>query len=185
MLEVGDLFITDEGLLVTVEGVEDTGRVETVYNFLVEDFHTYFVSATEEGVSVSAHNAGQYGDTRTNSKGQRQILLPSKGGTGPLRWQNLPLRRRQVPVGLGIMLAAMHQIKFLQETRELQGIHVDDLGRQHPWHAHYDQHGRLIARTDWDPRNIPGIPPVHHHTYQWTRGGRIETGSHIPGQYIP
>ncbi len=52
MLEVGDLFITDAGLLVTVEGVEDTGRVETVYNFLVEDFHTYFVSATEDGVSV-------------------------------------------------------------------------------------------------------------------------------------
>ncbi len=52
MLEVGDLFLTDDGLLVTVEGVEDTGRVETVYNFLVEDFHTYFVSATEEGASV-------------------------------------------------------------------------------------------------------------------------------------
>ncbi len=54
MLEVGDLFITDEGKLFTVEGVEDTGRVETVYNFLVEDFHTYFVSATEDGVSVWA-----------------------------------------------------------------------------------------------------------------------------------
>ncbi len=57
MLEVGDLLLTNEGLLVTVEGVEDTGRVETVYNFLVEDFHTYFVSATQEGASVSAHNS--------------------------------------------------------------------------------------------------------------------------------
>ncbi len=67
MLEVGDLFITDDGLLVTVEGVADTGRVETVYNFLVEDFHTYFVSETAEGVSVWVHNTQVYHGTDTDS----------------------------------------------------------------------------------------------------------------------
>ena len=69
--------------------------------------------------------------------------------------------------------------------RVLEGIHLDDLGRQHPWRAHYDEFGRLISRTNWDPRNLPGIPPVHYHTYKWTRGGIIETGSHIPGEYVP
>ncbi len=55
LLEVGNLLVTDEGTLVRVEGVEDSGKVETVYNFLVADYHTYFVSATEAGESVWAH----------------------------------------------------------------------------------------------------------------------------------
>ena len=41
---------------VTVERVEDTGRVETVYNIEVEDDHTYFVGADGWGFSVWAHN---------------------------------------------------------------------------------------------------------------------------------
>jgi hypothetical protein len=56
-LKVGDLLLTDEGTLERVEGVEDSGKVETVYNFLVADYHTYFVSATERGASIWAHNA--------------------------------------------------------------------------------------------------------------------------------
>jgi len=32
--------------------------VETVYNWRVAEHHTYFVSATEEGASIWAHNAG-------------------------------------------------------------------------------------------------------------------------------
>ncbi|HEY1190682.1 MAG TPA: polymorphic toxin-type HINT domain-containing protein, partial [Gemmata sp.] len=42
---------------VKVEGIEDTGRIDTVYNLEVEDDHTYFVGCDEWGFSVWAHNA--------------------------------------------------------------------------------------------------------------------------------
>ena len=35
----------------------DTGSWETVYNFRIADFHTYFVGCDEWGFSVWAHNA--------------------------------------------------------------------------------------------------------------------------------
>lgn len=41
---------------VTVESVENTGRIETVYNLEVEGDHTYFVGASEWGFPVWAHN---------------------------------------------------------------------------------------------------------------------------------
>src|SRR6266498_106038 len=58
MLEIGDLLQLRSGEWAPVEGVADSGRVETVYNFEIEDYHTYFVSATQEAGSVWAHNAG-------------------------------------------------------------------------------------------------------------------------------
>ena len=88
-------------------------------------------------------------------------------------------------IGIGQRAIGEAPNQVLPGVKVLDGLHLDDLGRLHPWRAHYDQFGRLIARTDWDPRDLPGIPFVHHHTYQWTRGGRIETGAHIPGEYLP
>jgi hypothetical protein len=55
-LKPGDQIRTMDGW-VTVEAVEDTGRIETVYNLEVEDDHTYFVGTDEWGFSVWAHNA--------------------------------------------------------------------------------------------------------------------------------
>ncbi len=57
MLEIGDLLQLRSGEWVPVAGVAESGRVETVYNFEIEDYHTYFVSATETGCSIWAHNA--------------------------------------------------------------------------------------------------------------------------------
>ncbi len=102
MLEVGDLFITDEGLLVPLEGVEDTGRVETVYNFLVEDFHTYFVSETEEGVSVWRIIPVYLAMIR--------LAIPRRQGHG----QSVTLRRRWItktlfsPMGIGNLIVRHH-----------------------------------------------------------------------------
>ena len=56
-LKVGDLLRTPYGSLVPVEAVEDSGQVETVYNWRIADYHTYYVSATVGGVSIWAHNA--------------------------------------------------------------------------------------------------------------------------------
>ena len=61
-MSAGDWLRTRDGALVTVEGIEACGVVETVYNWRVSDYHTYYVSATVEGVSLWAHNAGgRYG----------------------------------------------------------------------------------------------------------------------------
>ena len=46
------MLTTPGGLLVPVEGVANSGAVETVYNWRIADHHTYFVSADEWGVSV-------------------------------------------------------------------------------------------------------------------------------------
>jgi len=48
--------MTRGGLVVPVEGVADSGQEEVVYNWEVTDYHTYFVSASEVGVALWAHN---------------------------------------------------------------------------------------------------------------------------------
>jgi hypothetical protein len=55
-LHVGDLVRTDAGELLAVEGIEDSGKWERVYNWEVEDYHTYFVSASDNAASIWAHN---------------------------------------------------------------------------------------------------------------------------------
>jgi len=59
-LKVGDELASEDGRWLTVEGVEDTGRDEAVFNFRVGDFHTYFVGCDEWGFSVWAHNICMY-----------------------------------------------------------------------------------------------------------------------------
>jgi hypothetical protein len=66
MLAIGDLVSARNGLLVPVAGVADSGAVETVYNWRIKDYHTYFVSAQERGLSIWAHNA-PYGRVNLNN----------------------------------------------------------------------------------------------------------------------
>ena len=73
MLGIGDLLLTRDGRLVRVEGAADSGTVETVYNFRVAEYHTYFVSATEDGISVWAHNAAYEATTFTTGRGKKAI----------------------------------------------------------------------------------------------------------------
>jgi Pretoxin HINT domain len=62
-LQIGDVLLSHDGLRVAVEGVADSGKVETVYNLEVEEHHTYFVGAPEWGLDVWSHNyrPGQHG----------------------------------------------------------------------------------------------------------------------------
>ncbi len=55
-LLVGDRIALEEGWAEVV-GLVDTGSWETVYNFRIAEFHTYFVGCDEWGFSVWAHNA--------------------------------------------------------------------------------------------------------------------------------
>jgi hypothetical protein len=52
----GDYCSSHDGQWVLVEGAEDTGVSETVYNVQVADYHTYFVGSWQWGFSVWAHN---------------------------------------------------------------------------------------------------------------------------------
>jgi hypothetical protein len=72
-------------------------------------------------------------------------------------------------------------------TRTLQGRYINDRGRVEPWEAHYDQYGRLTGRTDFNAGNkAQGIPPTHHHRFQWGRGMTPKsTADHVPGPYVP
>lgn len=56
-LRIGDLLLTRDDRFVAVEGVADSGRVETVYNWRIAEWHTYFVSAVLDAASIWAHNA--------------------------------------------------------------------------------------------------------------------------------
>ncbi len=64
---------------------------------------------------------------------------------------------------------------------------MNDLGRVEPWKAHYDEYGRLTAGQTMMPETQRmGSLIIHHHTYEWGPGKTpLETGSHIPGEYVP
>jgi hypothetical protein len=69
-LRKGDLLWTEAKTWLQLDAVEDHGEVETVYNFRVADYHTYFVGCSEWGFSVWAHNAY----SGRNEANQRQRL---------------------------------------------------------------------------------------------------------------
>ena len=73
-------------------------------------------------------------------------------------------------------------------VRTLTGHYVDDLSRVQPWRAHYDEFGRLVARTDYNAGNLAQkIPDTHYHIYSydnWHEWGR-EILSHLPGEFMP
>ncbi|VTR97086.1 polymorphic toxin-type HINT domain-containing protein [Tuwongella immobilis] len=56
-LTIGDSLTTITGETVSVEGVHETNRRETVYNLRVSDFHTDAVGCDDWGFSVWAHHA--------------------------------------------------------------------------------------------------------------------------------
>lgn len=67
-------------------------------------------------------------------------------------------------------------------VNSLEGQYLND-GRWEPWQAHYDEYGRLEARTDFNAGNpAEGIPDVHYHEYEWGPGKTpLEITSHAPG----
>lgn len=77
-LEIGDHFLDENGQLVVVEALNDPGKFESVYNLCVEDFHTYFVGASEWGFSVWAHNTDPTGSCEIPGSGGDK--KPEEGG---------------------------------------------------------------------------------------------------------
>ena len=71
--------------------------------------------------------------------------------------------------------------------RELEGNYVNYLGRVEPWHAYYDEYGRLIGRTGYNAGNADaGIPDTHYHAFEYGPGySRYREISRIPGAFKP
>lgn len=97
-LNIGDVVRTDAGDLLAVEGIEDSGQWERVYNWEVEDYHTYFVSASEDAPSIWAHNndtcVTHWGDTNAGLKNGSWVMVGGK------TWRNYLLSFKWQP-GLG------------------------------------------------------------------------------------
>jgi len=71
-LRVGDLLITEDGVIIDVDGIEKREGDFEVYNFEVEDFHTYFVSDLE----VLVHNECVF---RTMSEKEYKRVVKNNG----------------------------------------------------------------------------------------------------------
>ena len=80
-LRIGDeLQLLDAGYM-PVEGIADSGRVETVYNLSIDEDHTYFVGSSDWGWSLWSHNRGCTPSHQLNQspKGARSSLRNSTG----------------------------------------------------------------------------------------------------------
>jgi hypothetical protein len=105
-LQIGDLLQTDDKRLLPVEGVADSGRFETVYNFRVAEFHTYFVGCAEWGFTVWAHNeygrqlegASRQGTLMQRAWEYRQSIGRATGNAGHYKF-NVAVVRYQTATG--------------------------------------------------------------------------------------
>lgn len=103
---------------------------------------------------------------------------------GPVRPQ--ALRPDIAPeIGLGVLSAKAPKY-VTPGIRDLEGLYIDDLGRFQPWHAYYDDYGRLIGRTDYNAGNqTAGIPDTHYERWEYTEefplGRKVE--NHVPGEF--
>lgn len=75
MLEAGDRISCKDGSSVAVREVRDSGQYETVYNFRVADWHTYFVGCDEWGWAGWVHNAEYIPENLESPSDQAQVEL--------------------------------------------------------------------------------------------------------------
>ena len=178
-LEAGDMLTLADGSVARVSRVygEKLDEAVIVYNFEVEDFHTYYV--TEAGVLV--HNANAYGGC---------------GVTGNMSGSS------SFADMMSSEEAARYEAYFTKDapdmvipgTKELEGIHLHHNGLTgvdeiQPWKAYYDDYGRIMARTDYNAGNkAAGIPNIHYHLYEWGKGfgdwkKPHEYAGHLEGEF--
>lgn len=121
------------------------------------------------------------GDAEDVGHGSARIAIQIAGFLAGLRFAG------RVPAPRSLTMPGMRAPKFVMPgIRVVTGQYVDDCGRIQPWRAHYDIHGRLLARTDYNAGNRPaGISDVHHHVYdisdKFPKG--VEVQSHVPGEF--
>ena len=130
-LAIGDLLLTRCGGRVAVEGVADSGKVETVYNWRIADYHTYFVGGSDWDFSVWAHNS--YGGSQppsfpgTKMVDTRKLLSPLGGrqsydpvklaAHGPFDWSKYtPILVEETTGGLRYVVNGLTRIENAQRA---------------------------------------------------------------------
>src|SRR5262249_36250619 len=77
-LEPGDRLRSDDGRMVAVEEVLESGTEEPVYNCRVADYHTYFVGGAEWEFTVWAHNQCYISQAAANTGRNRAGLIRNR-----------------------------------------------------------------------------------------------------------
>src|SRR5262249_13215930 len=77
-LAPGDRLRSDDGRMVAVEEVFESGTEEPVYNCRVADYHTYFVGGAEWEVTVWAHNQCYISQAAANTGRKRAGLIRNR-----------------------------------------------------------------------------------------------------------
>ena len=150
-LNEGDEVYLIDGTTAFVTGavIERLAEPIRVYNLEVADFNTYFVG--DEAVLV--HNyPGSDGENPNLTQNGNNDFVSQMSKEDAKRYNKFLTRNAPTEAYPGIT--------------EMTGFHVNGEGRVEPWHAYYDEFGRLKARTDYNAGNKKaGIPDIHHHLY--------------------
>ena len=137
-LKEGDLLTLADGSVARISGVygEKLDEAVVVYNFEVEEFHTYYV--TDTGILVhNANPAGGCGVTGNKSGTETELFLPDEFYN-----KNLP---SQVTPGT----------KYLPKYDEVGNVKQIKM---------YDDYGREIGWVDYTNHGFGNINSPHYHT---------------------
>ena len=78
-----------DGQLLSLDSIEMTDKLQTVYNMRIADYHTYFVGCDEWGFSVWAHNADGCGVRSLGKEELTRKLAKGEVVTDPAEIQAL------------------------------------------------------------------------------------------------
>jgi hypothetical protein len=158
LLRAGDVLLSHDGELVTVDGVEETPEYTTVYNLRVADYHTYFVGSPAWGFSVWAHN--EYEVTSVDAVGfeaarnDLRQMLKSEG----LELNNEQLNELMVRSPTGKLNSA-------KTTGQLRNV-LENITGQDATEVHAEQVAQWLQKdysykvtyvNDADPSNVSGL----------------------------
>ena len=125
-LRIGDVLHSDDGQRITVEGVADSGRVQTVYNFRVAEYHTYFVGGESWDFSVWAHNACVYQSVEKDTV--KYFGIADQGATSTLS-QRLAAARARTPAATTAVIPGTNGVTAL-EAQQMEQALIHYYGRQ-------------------------------------------------------
>ena len=147
MLQIGDVLLTRDNEFVPVEGTADSGRVGTVYNWRIAEYHTYFVSATAEGASVWAHN--ECSTNLNNNKARSRFAVYELDVKGNLRKVGKADLGRKTKSS-GLPTRVHQQVRKLRETYGKNNVtfRITDLGRTTTRQAKLAETARLQRYFD-------------------------------------
>jgi hypothetical protein len=139
-LAPGTVLLGRDGRCLVVDGVQNTGRTDTVYNLRVSPGHTYFVSNDDWGFSVWVHNANY---VTANCPGRLHQVVES--------FSNASAAFQKAAAGLSRGYAYI--VKGVKFDGFKYGKLLDAKGFGYAWRLNIESHkygiaSRLLAQAD-------------------------------------